>query len=37
MLDTSKAFTEFGFKAKTNFKEGLKKTVEGYKESLGSQ
>jgi len=37
MLDTTKAFTEFGFKAKTDFKEGLKKTVEWYKESLGSQ
>lgn len=31
MLDTSKAFKEFGFKAKVNFEEGLKKTVEWYK------
>jgi len=30
MLDTTKAFTEFGFKAKTNFEEGLKKTIEWY-------
>jgi len=37
MLDTAKAFTEFGFKAKTDFREGLKKTIEWYKESLGSK
>jgi GDP-L-fucose synthase len=30
-LDTSKAFREFGFKAKTGFEEGLKKTIEWYK------
>jgi len=30
MLDTTKAFTEFGFKAKTSFKEGLQKTIEWY-------
>ena len=30
MLDTSRA-AEFGFKAKTNFEEGLKKTIEWYK------
>jgi GDP-L-fucose synthase len=29
-LDTSKAEKEFGFKAKTNFEEGLKKTIEWY-------
>jgi len=29
-LDTSKAEAEFGFKAKTKFKEGLKKTIEWY-------
>ena len=29
-LDTSKAKKEFGFKAKTPFNEGLKKTVEWY-------
>lgn len=30
-LDTSKAEKEFGFKAKTNFNEGLKKTIEWYR------
>ncbi|GAF85453.1 unnamed protein product, partial [marine sediment metagenome] len=30
-LDTSKAEKEFGFKAKTPFKEGLRKTIEWYK------
>jgi GDP-L-fucose synthase len=30
-LDTSKAKKEVGFKAKTDFKEGLKKTIEWYK------
>lgn len=30
MLDTSKAENEFGFKAKTGFEEGLKKTFEWY-------
>lgn len=30
-LDTSKAEKEFGFKAKTNFEEGLKKTVDWYR------
>ena len=29
-LDVSRAEKEFGFKAKTNFKEGLKKTIEWY-------
>jgi len=29
-LDTTKARKEFGFKAKTTFKEGLKKTMEWY-------
>lgn len=31
MVDTSKAKKEFGFVAKTDFKEGLKKTIEWYK------
>ncbi len=31
-LDTSRAEKEFGFKAKTNFEEGLKRTIEWYKE-----
>jgi GDP-L-fucose synthase len=30
MLDTSKAEREFGFKAKTKFEEGLRKTIEWY-------
>lgn len=34
MLDTSRAFREFGFKAKTQFREGLKKTVEWYRELI---
>jgi len=37
MLDTTKAFKEFGFKAKTDFSEGLKKTIDWYKNSLGSK
>jgi len=31
MLDTSKAEKEFGFKSKTKFDEGLRKTVQWYK------
>jgi len=31
MLDTNKAWREFGFKAKIGFEEGLKKTIEWYK------
>lgn len=30
MLDTSKALREFGFKAKTNFEDGLKKTIDWF-------
>jgi GDP-L-fucose synthase len=37
MLDTSRAFQEFGFKAKTQFHEGLKKTIEWYREHIKSQ
>lgn len=33
MLDTSKAEKEFGFKAKTAFEQGLKKTIKWYVES----
>jgi len=32
-LDTSRALKEFGFKAKTNFEEGLKRTIEWYLKS----
>ena len=31
MLDTSKAFNEFGFKANTNFEDGIKNTIDWYK------
>ena len=31
-IDTSKAIKEFGFKATTNFQEGLKKTIDWYKQ-----
>ena len=30
MLDTKRAYEEFGFKARTGFREGLKKTIEWY-------
>lgn len=30
MLDTSKAYKEFGFKAKMHFEEGLKRTIDWY-------
>jgi len=33
MLDTSKAYKEFGFKAKTDFEIGLKKTIRWYLEN----
>lgn len=33
-LDTSKAIKEFGFKSKTNFEEGLRKTIEWYISAL---
>jgi GDP-L-fucose synthase len=34
MLDTTKAFTEFGFRARTDFREGLKKTIDWYTENI---
>ena len=33
-LDTSKAFKEFNFKAKTDFNAGLRKTIEWYKNNF---
>ena len=33
-LDTSKAKKEFGFEAKVDFKEGLKRTIQWYKEKI---
>jgi GDP-L-fucose synthase len=35
-LDTTRAFQEFGFKAKTPFREGLKKTIKWYREKIGT-
>jgi GDP-L-fucose synthase len=34
MLDTSKAYKEFGFKAKTKFEEGLRKTIDWYYQNI---
>jgi GDP-L-fucose synthase len=34
MLDTSRAEKYFGFKAKTNFNEGLKRTIKWYQENI---
>jgi GDP-L-fucose synthase len=34
MLDTSRAFQEFGFRAQTQFREGLKKTIEWYRTKI---
>jgi len=34
MLDTQKAKEEFGFVAKTSFKQGLKKTIDWYKKTF---
>ena len=31
MLDTTRAFVEFGFRARTNFQEGLVKTIDWYR------
>jgi len=35
-LDTSRAFKEFGFETKMDFKTGLEKTIEWYKENVKS-
>jgi len=34
MLDTSRAYEEFGFKAKTEFREGLEKTIAWYRHHI---
>ena len=34
-LDTSRAAREFGFKAKTSFEDGLKRTIEWYRSKVG--
>ena len=36
-LDTDRAFESFGFRATTDFDEGLRKTVEWFKETLSRQ
>jgi len=36
MLDTSKAFEQFGFKSKVRFEDGLKTTIEWYKNSCAA-
>lgn len=36
-LDTQRAYNEFGFKAATNFEQGLKKTIDWYRENLASK
>jgi len=33
MLDTTRAFKEFGFRARTDFREGLARTIAWYRES----
>ena len=33
-LDTSKAEKEFGFRAKTDFEEGLKKAIDWYRKNI---
>ena len=35
MLDTTKAYQEFGFKAKTDLREGLKKAIDWYRKLKG--
>ncbi len=34
-LDTSKAEKEFGFRTKTDFEEGLRKTIDWYRKNIG--
>jgi len=36
-LDTTRATKEFGFKAKTSFEEGLKRTIDSYQASAGGK
>jgi GDP-L-fucose synthase len=37
MLDTTRALEEFGFRAKTGFREGLQKTIEWYRRCGGEE
>ena len=34
MLDTTRAYQEFGFRAKTTFRDGLRKTIEWYRNTI---
>ncbi len=34
-IDTTRAFEKFGFRAETVFNEGLRRTVEWYRENTG--
>ena len=34
MLDTTRAYLEFGFQARTDFREGLQKTIDWYRTQL---
>jgi len=36
-LDTRRAFDEFGFRAATSFEQGLKKTIDWYREKTGAR
>lgn len=36
-LDTRRAFDEFGFRAATSFEQGLKKTIDWYRESFANK
>jgi GDP-L-fucose synthase len=37
MLDTGKAFEEFGFRARTDLEDGLKRTIDWYRKSKGAR
>ncbi len=36
MLDTSRAYEEFGFRSEMNFEEGLKRTIDWYRSTVNS-
>jgi GDP-L-fucose synthase len=36
-LDTSRAYQEFGFKARTNFEDGLRRTIDWYEKRLATE
>ena len=37
MLDTTRAWREFGFRAQTGFEDGLRRTIEWYEQSLNTR